>query len=150
VPLDFGSDDLERLVVAVPGGKLAAEGEIFLLLRGSEPKNFSKIGDHASGYYRATVKAIGGRRNGNRCYTRRAIEYPARPGRFGHSATQVSTAARPDERRSFWKPGFWCRRGIHRGAFQELRSGPSNRSTALGQAALRGGGARHARELRPR
>ena len=44
--LNFAGQDLKRLVGVVPGGEVAAKGEIFFRLRGSEPKDFSQVGNH--------------------------------------------------------------------------------------------------------
>ena len=48
--LHFSSQDLEGLVGVVVGREVAAKGEIFFRLRGSEPKNFSQVGNHAYRY----------------------------------------------------------------------------------------------------
>jgi hypothetical protein len=38
---------LKRLLSVVLGGQVAAKGEVLFRLRGSEPKDFSQIGNHA-------------------------------------------------------------------------------------------------------
>jgi hypothetical protein len=38
---------LERLVVVVVGAEVAAKGKVLFHLRGSEPKDFSQVGNHA-------------------------------------------------------------------------------------------------------
>jgi len=45
--LHSGREDSKRLVATVFGGEVAAKGEILFSLRGSEPKYFSQIGNHA-------------------------------------------------------------------------------------------------------
>jgi hypothetical protein len=45
--LHFVSKDLKRLVDVVLGGEVAAKGEVLVRLRGSEPKDFSQVGNHA-------------------------------------------------------------------------------------------------------
>jgi hypothetical protein len=38
---------LKRFVGVVARGEIAAKGEVLFHLRGSEPKNFSQVGNHA-------------------------------------------------------------------------------------------------------
>jgi hypothetical protein len=45
--LHFAGQDLKRLLSVVLGGQVAAKGEVLFRLRGSEPKDFSQIGNHA-------------------------------------------------------------------------------------------------------
>lgn len=54
--LYFGSQDLKRLIGVVPGREVAAKGEVLFFFRGSEPKYFSQVGNHAY-QYSCTVPA---------------------------------------------------------------------------------------------
>jgi hypothetical protein len=45
--LNFGSQDLKGFVGVVVGREVPAKSEVFFRLRGSEPKNFSQVGNHA-------------------------------------------------------------------------------------------------------
>ena len=60
----FGSQDLKRLVGMVVRGEVAAKGTVLLQLRGSQPKNFSQIGNHALrislSYCKGNPKALPG------------------------------------------------------------------------------------------
>lgn len=47
VLLHLASQDLKRLVVVVVRREVPAKGEVLFQLRGSEPKNFSQVGNHA-------------------------------------------------------------------------------------------------------
>ena len=44
--LHFTSQDLKRLVAVVVRREVPAKGEVLFYLRGSEPKNFSQVGNH--------------------------------------------------------------------------------------------------------
>jgi len=58
VLLYFASQDLKLRVDVVVRREVAAKGEVLFHLRGSEPKNFSQIGNHA-------LRIFPGRRDGN-------------------------------------------------------------------------------------
>jgi hypothetical protein len=47
VALYFTGKDLKGLVVAVVGRKMAPKRDVLVRLRGSEPKYFSQVGNHA-------------------------------------------------------------------------------------------------------
>lgn len=56
VLLNFTGQDLERPLIVMVGREVAAKVQILLRFRGSEPKYFSQVGNHASHH---TPKAQG-------------------------------------------------------------------------------------------
>jgi hypothetical protein len=53
VSLHFAGQDLERRAGVMVCAEVTAKGEVRLRLRGSEPKDFSQVGNHAQEYSRA-------------------------------------------------------------------------------------------------
>jgi hypothetical protein len=53
VSLHFAGQDLERRAGVMVCAEVTAKGDVRLRLRGSEPKNFSQVGNHAQEYSRA-------------------------------------------------------------------------------------------------
>ena len=47
VLLYFASEDLKRLLGVMLGAEVSAKGKVLFRLRGSEPKNFNQVGNHA-------------------------------------------------------------------------------------------------------
>jgi hypothetical protein len=64
VLLHFASQDLKGLVGVMVRRKVPAKGEVLFQLRGSEPKNFSQVGNHAPriplSYCKGNPKALPG------------------------------------------------------------------------------------------